>query len=219
MAAGLAGPGIDTRSWVEYGTVATVGGDTGVPNFADPTAVVVDPNGVEVDVVLGTDEHPTTCRWGITAGRAFIVPPISPGDHVLVLIPNGDLGNVPEIVKILPNLDSAPFPLDDQGMPVFRNDRLLVFARGVPVDIRTDGGASLSVNPDGTVVANGGTAGVARQGDTTKLTLSEADITALAVALLATGGFTPASTPGPGTEIVFAGGEITGASASVKAGD
>lgn len=219
VAASLAGPGIDTRSWVEYGTVASVGGDDGVPNFTDGNAVVVDRNGVEVDVVLGTDEHPTTCRWGITAGDCFIVPPIRPGDHVVVLIPGGDLGNVPEIVKILPNAHSAPFPLDDQGRPRFGNDRLLVFAGTVPIDLLTKGGARLLLNQDGTVVANGGTRGVARVNDTTKLTMSPADITALATALLATGGFTPAGAPGPGTQVVFKGGEITGSSGSVKAGD
>lgn len=219
LSAALARPGMDTRSWVEYGTVASVGGDDGVPNFEDPNAIVIDENGVEVDVVIGVDEHPVTCRWGITAGDAFVIPPIFPGDHVMVLIPGGDLGNVPEIVKILPG-PHTPLPLDPADRkPLFRNDRLLIFTKTTPIDLRTAGGARVVLDQDGNVVANQGTKGVARLEDTTKLTLTPEDVGALAAVLLATGMFVPTfSPPAPAGPIVFTEGEITSASETVKAG-
>lgn len=217
MAASLERPGIDPRAWVEYGTVATVGGSTGVPDFSDPNAIVVDPNGVDVDVVVGVDEHPLTCRWGITAGDVFIVPPIRPGDHVMVLIPGGDLGNVGEIVKILPG-PHTPLPLGPDRVPLFGNDRLLIFAGSVPIDLRTKGGARLVLGQDGTVVANEGTEGVARRGDSTKLTMSSGDVAALAARMVAAGLVLPGGGGPPALPIEFAGGEVTGSSATVKAG-
>jgi hypothetical protein len=70
------------------------------------------------------------------------------------------------------------------------------------------------------VVLNEGTKGVARLDDTARLTMSPADIQTLAVALLTTGGFTPAAAPAPAaTPVTFTDGVITGASATVKAGD
>lgn len=230
IAAGLARPGIDTRVWVERGTVATVGGESGVPDFGDGNAILVDTAGVDVDVVLGTDEHPVTCRWGLTYGDVCIVPPIRPGDHVLVEIPGGDLANVPEIIKVLAGT-ADPVPTGGDGMPLFKNDRLLIHARNVPIDLRTAGGARVLMAQDGTVVLNEGERGVARVKDATKLAMQPQEVVKLAAALLATGAFLPTGSPPappppampadedfPTASVIFESGEIVAGSGTVKAG-
>lgn len=66
------------------------------------------------------------------------------------------------------------------------------------------------IDDDGTHIFNEGTKLAARKSDTVKLSLASTDIQALAVALLATGAFTPTgSPPAPGNPTVFTGGEIT----------
>jgi hypothetical protein len=72
----------------------------------------------------------------------------------------------------------------------------------------------------GTLVIADGTAGVARQGDSTKLTMSPQDIVSLATALLATGAFMTSGSPpsAPPTPLPFTDGEITGSSSIVKIG-
>lgn len=72
------------------------------------------------------------------------------------------------------------------------------------------------IDDDGTHSFNGGSAQAARKGDTTKLVMAGSDIQALAVALLATGAFTPSgSPPVPGTPTTFTGGEITSGTSEV----
>lgn len=218
MALGLSMPGIDPRSWVEYGTVGTVGG-TEKPDFTNGNAVLVTQDGIEVDVLVGISQTPMTCRHGTAYGGAVFVTPIYPGQHVLVLIPGGDLGNVGEILRVLGGPHTR-LPIGEDRKPLFQNDRALLYAgEGVSLDLRTAGGARALLDPQGNVVLNEGDQGVARKGDTTKLTMSAQDVALLAAALLATGGFTPSGgPPGPGTEIVFADGEVTSASETVKAG-
>jgi hypothetical protein len=88
-------------------------------------------------------------------------------------------------------------------------------------ELRTrDGTVILRVDATG-INLNSGTAGVARLGDSTQLTLSPADQLALADAMLATGLFTPSGSP-PSTPpplAPFIGGQITQGSGTVKAGD
>lgn len=215
IALGLSRPGMDPRTWVEYGTVASVGGEE-APDFGDGNAVLVTQDGVDVDVVVGMDESPVTCRWGLTFGRFVFVPPISVGDHVMCLFPGGDLGTVGEIVKILSGPHSR-IPVGPDRMPLFQNDRALLYADGVPIDVRTSGGARVLV--DGAqVVLNEGTRGVARVEDSTKLTLSSLDLVALAAKLVGAGLVLPGGGGPPPTPITFEEGEITGASGTVKAG-
>ena len=216
FARGLERPGLDTRMWVEWGTVATVG-DAGDVDYGDGDGVVISPGSVDVDVVIEPHQIPVTCRYGLSAGDFFFIPPIRPGDLVLVLLPGGDPSAVGKILCVEPN-PNDPLPVEEDGKPVFRNDRVHLFAKDVPIEVRTAGGARLVLAQDGSVTVNQGSQGAARKGDSTKLTLSAADVTALAVALLATGGFTPASAPGPGTLVEFDGGEVTGGSDSVKIG-
>jgi hypothetical protein len=146
---GLAREGMDTRHWVSYGTVATVHGEDGKPSYTDPHAVVITPSGIDVDVILEPSGCPTTCTYG-RAGQVSFLAPIHPGDQVLVVIPDGDLSMVPRIVEVIGGA-SAPLPVEEDGKPVFRNDRLSIFARGVPVEVRTDGGSAVRVRPDGSV--------------------------------------------------------------------
>lgn len=76
-----------------------------------------------------------------------------------------------------------------------------------------------TIKNNGTVWEINGTTKVARFGDSAKVILSGIDIQALAVALLTTGGFVPASAPVPAsTSVTFTGGEITSGSDKVKVG-
>lgn len=225
VAEAIKGQGIDPRLWASYGTVAVVSED-GEVDYEDPNAVYVGPEGVEVDVILEPLDIPAVCKYaGMEGGCSVtVVAPIRAGDRVLVICPDGDLTS-PTIVAVLHSA-ACPMPVDPddpRGRSLFKNDRTLIYAREAagPIDIRTEGGARLEMTQGGEVVANQGDRGVARIQDTTKLTMSPADIQALAANLLLTGAFTPSgSGPNPppaGQE--FADGEITSSSDTVKAGD
>lgn len=216
---GLKRPGLDTRLWVTRGTVASVRGEDEQPDFTDSNAVLITPKGVEVDVFLDLYEQMVTCTYGLQAGDAWIVGPINPGDLVVVILPDGEFGAVPRIVAV----EAGPhtqMPLEEDRKPVFRNDRLHIFTKTVPIEIRTAGGARVVLDQDGTVNMNQGEQGVARLQDTTQLTMQPPDIAALATALLATGVFVPSGNPpSPAGPLIFTDGEITSASDTVKAGD
>lgn len=153
---GLKRPGIDTRTWVSHGTVASVRGEEGQPNFEDENAVFISDKGVEVDVILEPDNVPTTCTYGLQAGDCWIVAPIHPGDLVTVIIPKGEYGAIPRIVAVGAG-PHTPMPLEDDRKPVFRNDRLHIFAKTVPIEIRTAGGARVVLDQDGQVQVVGQT--------------------------------------------------------------
>jgi len=85
------------------------------------------------------------------AGDVFIATPIRPGDQVIVAIPEGDPSAIPRILAVVSGA-SAPGPVGDDDKPIFKNDRALIFARNVPVDIRTAGGGRVLVDQDGNVV-------------------------------------------------------------------
>lgn len=151
----LAAQGLDLRHWVSYGTVASVSGEDGAANYGDDNAILITPAGVEVDVILEPSKYPVTCRYGVQAGQVYICTPIHPGDQVQVIIPEGDVSMVPEIVRIITG-SSDPMPTEEDGSPVFKNDRALIAARDVPIELRTMGGVSLLVNPDGTIQLGAG---------------------------------------------------------------
>lgn len=153
VSAGLARPGMDLRHWVSYATVGTVGAD-GAPDFTDEQAIVITPGGVMVDVVLEPSGYPITCRYGICSGTVTTLSPIHAGDQVVVGLPDGDLAMVPQVLALISGA-SDPIPLEEDGLPVFRNDRHSIFARGVPIEIRTDGGGHFRVNADGTIQLGG----------------------------------------------------------------
>lgn len=226
IARGLAIPGGDLRHWLSYATVAAVD-DDGDVDLSNPNAVVITPAGIEVDVVLEPSKYPVTCRHGIAAGRVFVCGPIEVGDQVVVGIPDGDVSMVPQVLAVIsgPNGARDAVPVDGGGVPLFHNDRFMVCARGVPIDLRTTGGSQVLVNPDGSVVINAGSKGAARKDDSVQVTLSgtspaPGSILDLAARLLGTGLFTPnPSPPPPPPQADFtATGAITGGSQTVKVG-
>jgi len=148
FAQGLRTAGVDLRFWMSYATVAVVDDETGRPDFTNPNAIVVTPSGAEVDVVLEPSGQPMTARWGWGGGRVTGHCPLEPGDQVILGFPDGDASMVPQVLAAVSGA-SAPLPVGDDDKPVFQNDRLLVHARGVPVDVRTDGGARVLLDADG----------------------------------------------------------------------
>lgn len=154
---GLARQGADLRHWVSYATVAAVD-DDGAVDLSNPNAVVITPGGVDVDVVLEPSGYPMTCKHGVAAGTVYVCGPIKVGDQVIVEIPEGDVSMVGKITSVIsgPNGEADAVPVGPDGLPLFQNDRYLVFAKGVPIELRTDGGARLLVNPDGTIQVGDG---------------------------------------------------------------
>lgn len=197
---GLAIPGGDLRHWVSYATVAAVD-DDGEMDLSNKDAVVITPAGVDVDVVLEPSGYPCTAKHGIAAGTVFICGPIQVGDLVVVGIPDGDVAMIPRILAVVsgPNGAADVVPVGDDKLPVFKNDRLLIYAKGVPIDLRSTDGehtSSLLANPDGSVVINGGSKGVARVGDPIKTIVGTSDVAALAASMVGAG-LVPAGTGGP----------------------
>ena len=142
------GVGTDLRYWVSFGTVATIDKQTGEMNPKDPHAIWNASDGVDVDVMLEPlGEHVTAKYAGEQAGEVTVLSPIRPGDLVLVECPDGDL-TTPVITKILHSRSNRQ-PTDN-GKPVFDNNRHLVFAKSVPIDIRTAGGVQVLLEQDGT---------------------------------------------------------------------
>ena len=151
IAAGLSGPGIDTRYWVSYGTVGTID-DEGNLNITDSHAVFIGPEGVDVEVMLEPIGVHCHCTYAGVYGGAHcsIMAPIRAGDRVLVALPGGDSTLPPIIVAILHDAQST-VPLDDDHKPTFRNDRVLISATGIPIDIRVGKDSKIKVGTDGTV--------------------------------------------------------------------
>lgn len=148
MARGMAQQGNDLRHWVSYATVATAHGDDGDMNVTDPDAILVTPAGVEVDVVLEPHGYPCTARFGVAAGSCSINTPIRPGDQVIVSIPDGDPSMVPQIVCVITG-SSDPMPVGEDGLPIFQNDRLMIYAgAGLPIEIRSANGTMVRITDD-----------------------------------------------------------------------
>lgn len=148
MARGMAQQGNDLRHWLSYATVATANGDDGTMNVTDPDAILVTPAGVEVDIVLEPHGYPCTARFGVAAGSCAINTPIRPGDQVIVGIPDGDVSMVPQILCVITG-SSDPMPVGDDGLPIFRNDRLMIHAgAGIPIEIRTANGTMVRITDD-----------------------------------------------------------------------
>ena len=154
------GPGTDTRRWCEMGTVATLDDETGDWDFKDKRAVVNGPEGVEVDVRLEPLDQLVSCKYaGIQAGEVTIFAPIRPGDIVLVAMPQG--GNTQPVIVAILQSRSKRQPLGPNRKPLFDNQRLLIHAKTVPIDIRLAGAAGATpvqvlLEQDGTVTTTGG---------------------------------------------------------------
>ncbi|HUO37127.1 MAG TPA: hypothetical protein VMU34_04450 [Mycobacterium sp.] len=147
----LRAPGLDTRYWCSFATVCTVDAETGKKNTADRMAIHNTSAGVAVDVELEPLGQPCTCEYsGVQAGEVTIFAPIRPGDRVLVECPDGDL-TTPVITHIL-HSGSQRQPTGPDRKPIFDNNRLLIYAKSVPIDIRTAGGVKVLLDQDGNAI-------------------------------------------------------------------
>ena len=138
------------------GTVATLDDETGDWDFKDKRAVVNGPEGVEVDVRLEPLDQLVSCKYaGIQAGEVTIFAPIRPGDIVKCDFPDGDLtgGIITNILHSRSNRQPT-----DSGKPIFGNDRLLICAKSVPIDIRTAGGVQVTLDQSGNATITTSTA-------------------------------------------------------------
>lgn len=145
----LAAPGIDQRYWCSLGTVCTIDPETGKMDPTDKLAIYCDSAGVDVDVELEPLGQPCTCKYaGVQCGDVTIMAPIRPGDIVLVECPDGDLFT-PVITHIMQSRSKRQ--PSDGGKPIFDNNRLLIHAKNVPIDIRTAGGVHVLLEQNGTV--------------------------------------------------------------------
>ena len=147
----LAAPGMDQRYWCSLGTVCTIDPESGKMDPTDRLAIYNDSAGVDVDVELEPLGQPCTCKYaGIQCGDVTIMAPIRPGDIVLVECPDGDLFT-PVITHIMQSRSKRQ-PTEG-GKPIFDNNRLLLYAKNVPIDIRTAGGARVLMEQDGAIEA------------------------------------------------------------------
>ncbi len=147
LAAAIAGPNLDTRTWLASGTVGILdelgtfktgfvrsGASKDEKEAAAQEAsdaVFVDPDGCVVSVQLEPSGIMITASWdGASCGRfGFVLFPIRAGDEVQVAIPDGDFNSdAIEVVRILSNR-TAQIPSD------WNNDRVL-FDLNVPMEIR-----------------------------------------------------------------------------------
>lgn len=154
IGAAISGPGVDTRCWLSLGIVATVK-DVSASEITNPldviddtdqSAIIIGAEGVEVDVVLLPSMDPITCRVPSGGAKTTVDAPISPGDEVLVAIPNGLPGKGGVIVDVM-NSAADRLPLGDDDKPLFKNDRYLIWADEIPIDLRT-GPVRILMKPD-----------------------------------------------------------------------
>jgi hypothetical protein len=129
LARAIAGPGIDTRTWVTAGTVG-VKDDRGRFVTNDPEAVYVDNFGAVASVQVEPDGQMVTARWnGVACGRfGFFLFPLRAGDEVTVLIPDGDYNSDAISIVDVHSNQTAQIPTD------WNNDRVLL-SLNVPLEI------------------------------------------------------------------------------------
>lgn len=125
--------GIDTRTFVEVGTVGVLN-DQGDFVVEDGRAIYPEPDGVFVDVRLDDLGFVITGRFhGLACGRfGSILVPIFQGDEVQVLIPGGEFGSSSITVELRGANATAPIPTDWGNDPTPR----VLFNLKVPLEIR-----------------------------------------------------------------------------------
>lgn len=125
----LAGPGMDTRTWVSLAIVSKV---------------TIDPDeGIFADVTLMPLGKQATARVGVEyAGNGFgIYAPLLPDDEVLVEAPNGDTDNGLIVTRRLYSPSDQP-PSEASQFP---DDFLLVAASGKTVRILVEGSGQVEI--------------------------------------------------------------------------
>ena len=148
--------GADLRYWCSMGTVGKVDTESGEFDPTDKHTIYNASDGIDVDVRLEPLNIPVTCRYaGIQAGDVTILAPIRPGDIVKCDFPDGDLtgGIITNIIHSRSNRQPT-----DSGKPIFGNDRLLIYAKSVPIDIRTAGGVQVTLDQSGNATITTSTA-------------------------------------------------------------
>jgi hypothetical protein len=156
MGKAIAAPGTDLRWWYSEGTVSKLDPATGDLDYTDPRAIWNDSGGVHVDVELQPLGQHVTARYaGISAGEVTIFAPIRPGDIVLVALPDGSTVR-PVIEKILHSRSNRQPTAG--GKPIFDNNRLFIYAKSTPIDIRTAGGVQVLLDQNGNATVTASTA-------------------------------------------------------------
>lgn len=132
LAQALAGPGIDTRTWVGVGTVGAR--DPQGEFVIDPESVFASQLGAVVDVRLEPSGRMITAKWnGLSVGRyGSILFPIRAGDDALIAFPSGDPNDGSATIIALLGDRTALTPSD------WNNDRVL-FDLNVDLEIRGPG--------------------------------------------------------------------------------
>lgn len=160
MQAMLAGPGIDTRTWISYGTV-TKETDSGIKavQFDDDYSQVL------VAVTLQPNDTEVLCRvaTGVAGNGEGEYFPFIQGDEVIVAVPMGDEKSGPVIIGRLNNA-SDKFPTRVAGNEV--NENKMAFLRmRTPMVIETGSsyliqssvtGAAIGIDQTGGIVVSGG---------------------------------------------------------------
>jgi hypothetical protein len=118
----FSGPGVDTRSWLEYGQVQPDSGDSHSVRFNDEDGNPL-PQGVMVDVKLQPGGIILPCRVGghLAGTGEAEYSPFGPGDEVLVAIPSGDERQGGVIISRLTNTYDT-FPRQVAGQDVTLNN-------------------------------------------------------------------------------------------------
>lgn len=142
LSGALASRGIDTRFWLAAGTVGSVADNgtfvaqgeeayIGEGNDERALAVATETDGIIVDVRLEPLGTIITARYhGISCGYyGAVLVPISPGDEVIVGIPDGDFNSPAITILAIAANEQAPIPSD------WNNDRMLIEMRAA-VEIR-----------------------------------------------------------------------------------
>lgn len=135
------------------------------------------------------------------------IPPV--GSEAIALRVGGAGGHL--VVVATAGRPTVPTDLVD-------GDSTLYSSTGARVDTKADGTVAITAALAGLVNLNGGTAGVARLGDSVSITLDSATMTTLAASLI-TAGLVMPGTPVAAPVPVTASGTITTGSATVVCGD
>jgi len=139
LSAGLARPGIDTRTWI---SMAVAMGDSVV----DPT------NGVFVDVMLLPTQEEYTARVAAAyAGKSFgLYAKVNSGDELLVAVPSGDAGAGCVVIARQWNGLHTP-PATAQANP---DDLVLVLEADANLSITTQGKGQVTIKSAATVTVD-----------------------------------------------------------------
>lgn len=156
----------------------------------------------------------------LQGGGGYIDLPVSEGDYCLILFNDRDIDTWFSSANVAEPATNRAHDLSDGFALVGINPSTRILnIDGALVRIVGPGGSdNISISDSGEINIGTGGNSAARKGDSTQLSLTPADVVALASSLLATGAFTPSGSGPvpPPTGPTFTGGEITGGSTEVN---